>query len=114
MEVPYAGLLLAKGLERALIFRQRSGLSNGKIRQLWTTPTTTVGRPRLSRVKRHGSRGISPKVDAIDRPRLARASLTRNVLDVNSQKPGKIWIAQSGRSNRLGDGDCLRVARRMS
>jgi hypothetical protein len=41
-------------------------------------------------MKRHASRGIFPEVDAIDNPLLARASLTRNVLDVNSQEPGKL------------------------
>jgi hypothetical protein len=65
-------------------------------------------------MKRHASRGIFPEVDAIDNPLFARASLTRNVLDVNCQEPGKLWIVQSGCSNCLGDGDCLGVARRMS
>ena len=71
-------------------------------------------RLRLRRVKRHASRGISPEVDAINDPRLIHASLPGNVFNVDPEQPRKLWIIQRDGSNRVGDGDCLRVARRMS
>jgi hypothetical protein len=71
-------------------------------------------RRRLSRVKRHPARGIFPKVDAINDPRLVHASLPRNVFNVDPEESRKLWIIQCDGSNRVGDGDCLRFARRMS
>ncbi len=71
-------------------------------------------RLRLRRMKRHASRGISPEVDAINDPRLIHASLPGNVFNVDPEQPRKLWIIQCDGSNRVGDGDCLRVARRMS
>ena len=64
-------------------FRQRSVLSKEEGHRLLINSATTAVRPRLSRVKRHASRGISPEVYAVDDLRLACANLAGNVFDVN-------------------------------